>query len=178
MSQRHRRALLFALAPLALLLVAHASAAPIAGVGVTASSELVGVFDRAALHMVDGSGLTGTQHGTVPDGSMWLSTGNACCGGAADPAPTVTFDLGSLYNVGSMKVWNYNEFNLTSRGINSADILTAGNDSVFSPLIVGQTFTQAPGTLSDFSQTISLSNVAARYVRLTNMTHLPGFDND
>src|SRR4029079_11873788 len=72
----------------------------------------------------------------------------------------------------------YNEVNLPSRGINSADILVAGNDSIFAPLIAGQTFNPAPGTATDFSQTISLSNVAARYVRLTNMTHLPGADNN
>ena len=79
MSQRHRRALFFLLAPLSLLFVAYSWAAPIAGVGVTASSELSfpGSFQRGAFHMVDGSGLSGTAHGTTPDGTMWLSTGNA-----------------------------------------------------------------------------------------------------
>jgi hypothetical protein len=158
-----------------------ASAAPVGGVGVSASSELFsGPFDRRASHLVDGSGLTGTAHGTVPDGFMWLSTGNACCGGAPDLNPTLTFDLGSLYNVDFMKVWNYNEGspNLTARGINTANILVAGNDAVFSPLIPNQAFNQAPGTNSDFSQVISLSGVEARFVRLAGMTHFPGGDND
>jgi hypothetical protein len=176
-----RRATLTLVAILLSLFLSQTTyAAPIGGVSVTASSELFPGFDRRAIHMVDGSGLTGTAHGTVPEGFMWLSTGNACCGGAADPNPIVTFDLGGMHNVGSMKVWNYNEGtpNLTARGINTADILVAGEDSVFSPLVVGQAFTQAPGTATDFSQTIAMGDVAARYVRLANMTHFPGFDND
>jgi hypothetical protein len=149
----------------------------------SASSELVGGFDRAALHLVDGSGLdAGGGHTLIPDGFMWLSTGNGCCGGAADPAPVLTFDLGKLYDLTSMRVWNYNESQpglefLLNRGIANADISVAGEDLSFSPLIVGQEFEKAPGTVTDFSQSIAL-NTSARYVRLDNMVHIAGADND
>jgi hypothetical protein len=109
---------------------------------------------------------------------MWLSRGTFEA--PFDTNPTLTFDLGNIYSVASMQVWNYNENsppNLTARGIAAADILVAAEDSVFVPLITGQAFNQAPGTATDFSQTIPLGDIEIRYVQLANMTHFPGADN-
>jgi hypothetical protein len=147
--------------------VARASVIPL--VSASASSGLGGGFDRTAIHTVDQSGLTGDEHTNVPDGSMWLTHGTFAA--PNDTAPQITFDLGASYLVDSMKVWNYNELNLPSRGISSARISVAGADQVFTPFIDAQVLTVAPGTPGDFSQSISLGGTAARYVRIDNITN-------
>lgn len=93
---------------------------------VTASSELTPVspsFNRQNNFIVDGSGLAGGQHGIVPDDFMWLSSGSGF--GGIDPDPRVTFDLGAVYLISQIQVWNYNENsppNLTSRGVDQVSI--------------------------------------------------------
>ena len=56
-------------------------------------------------------------HVTVPDGTMWLTAGIGI-GGAAkaqgDGDPSVVFDLGERRDLAAVKVWNYNEVNLTA----------------------------------------------------------------
>lgn len=70
----------------------------IGGVTATATTE---TSYRSASQIVDGSGLTGNQHDTHPNGAMW-SSGNS-------PIQSVVFDLGALYDIRQLKVWNYNE---------------------------------------------------------------------
>jgi hypothetical protein len=147
----------------------QAGAAVIPLVSAAASTGLGGTFDRGAIHAVDGTGLVGDAHGTVPDGAMWLNNGTF--GAPNDLTPFITFDLGASYQVDSMRVWNYNELNLPNRGIATGRISIAGPDQVFTPLIDSQSFNAAPGTDSDFSQTIALG-ATARYVRLDNLTNL------
>lgn len=149
---------------------AEATAAVIPLVSATASTGLGGGFDRSAVHTVDGTGLVGDAHRTVPDGEMWLSNGTFAA--PNDTTPFITFDLGATYNVDAMKVWNYNELNLPNRGIASARISIAGADQVFTPLVESQAFNAAPGTESDFSQSISLGGAAARYVKIDNIANL------
>jgi len=94
-----------------------------------------------------------------------------------------------------MKVWNYAEYRpdlrnppapnpprfdeLLGRAVNVADILVAGEDMVFRPLILGQVFDRLPDLDAvgddaaelaalaefDFSQTLDLGGVVARYVK-------------
>ena len=150
-------------------------------VAVSASSELVG-FDRKAAYVVDGSGLVGETHVIAPDGNMWLNQGSF--GGApADLDPEITFDLGSVRKVDHIKVWNYNEElpnrpELLSRGVSSADILVAGEDQNFSVLIANQPFDKGSGAQTDFSQTIDLGQVDARYIKFDIHGNFPGGDND
>jgi hypothetical protein len=140
------------------------STAEAALVSARASSEFPD--GRWAANTVNGSGLVGDSHVLNPPQTMWLTSG------AADTEKTITFDLGAVYTVDSMRVWNYNEnANPTccmGRSIATADILVAGEDQVFSTHIAGQTFALAPGTESDFSETISLGGVAARYIKFDN----------
>ncbi len=147
--------------------VARANVIPL--VSASASSGLGGGFDRTAIHTVDQSGLTGDEHSNVPDGGMWLTNGTFAA--PNDTTPQITFDLGAAYVVDTLKVWNYNESGLPSRGISSARISVAGADQVFSPLIDAQAFTVAPGTPGDFSQSIALGGATARYVRIDNITN-------
>lgn len=92
---------------------------------VTASSQITDAnpnFDRIDDYIVNGSGLSGGQHVGAVEGNMWLSSANGF--GGIDPDPRVTFDLGGLYTIDQIQVWNYNENppNLTSRGVNAVTI--------------------------------------------------------
>ena len=120
---------------------------------------------------------------------MWLSNGTF--GVPNDTSPEITYDLGAEVALDRMKVWNYAEYRpdlrgvgrfdeLLGRAVHVADILVAGEDMVFSPLIVGQVFDRLPDLDSigddaaelaalaefDFSQTLDLGGVVARYVKI------------
>lgn len=145
----------------------------VAGVTATASSQYPD--GRLAANTVNGSGLTGNVHVNSPPTTMWLNNGTLAA--PNDLNPFITFDLGALYNVRSMKVWNYNEVNLTARGVALADILLAGTNGTYAPFISAQAFARAPGTATDFSKTFDFGGAAARYVRLEKLTNFPGGDN-
>jgi hypothetical protein len=96
----------------------------ITGVTITASSTFSDMsWDLAAVHMVDGSGLTdtasGLAHGTCyANHTCWQGTHTAA-------AATLTFDLGADYNLGSLHVWNGYWGNYESgRGASSVEIFT------------------------------------------------------
>ncbi len=160
----------------------------IPGVGIQdVSSQLTQDFNRAAVYTVTAPGLNINGPGTysnVPDGNMWLDTGNGCCGGVSnigpgntDPAPQITWNLGSVYDVSNVRVWNYNEVNLTARGTAATDIYTS-KDGVTYTFLEHVTLNQAPGTETvDFSQIVPI-NTQAEFVRFTNMTAFPGTDNN
>ncbi|MBN2375709.1 MAG: hypothetical protein JXD22_04870 [Sedimentisphaerales bacterium] len=94
-------------------------------------------------------------HSSTPDGTMWLSTGvgfhSATPGDQPDDsAPWIIFDLGQPYDLDHIIIWNYNERNLTNRGVKELEITAASSnqpDSIDIPL---GTFTlkKAPGTSS------------------------------
>jgi len=137
---------------------------------VDVSSEFVtGTDQRRATNLVNGGGLFGDAHTTVPQGAMWLTSPTT--EGEFTNA-YVTFDLGALRTLNQMKVWNYNEGGTsTQRGIQRADILTADSDQVFTNNFPNVFFNRAPGTFTNFAQTISLGGVRARYVRINVLTN-------
>ncbi len=64
-------------------------------------------------------------HVTSADGSMWLSAGIGLDDADRrhdDGDPSVVFDLGKLYGLEAIKIWNYNEVNLTARGVKRLQI--------------------------------------------------------
>ena len=133
-------------------------------VGVTASSEIPG-FNRLAAYTIDNSGLDILgRHSVAPDANMWLSSGAGQFGGV-DPDPQITFDLGSIVDIGDIQVWNYNEgvSNLTNRGVDEVDILVS-DDGINFTQVLNTNFDIAPGTATDFSQLISL-DATGQYVR-------------
>ena len=101
------------------------------------SSELsTGRFQRAARHLVDGSGLKGRWHVDSPDGAsrervddnrtsgtMWLTIGTHF-GSHSSLPEHIVFDLGAHYDLSYIHAWNYNEsiYKLTSRGANEVEI--------------------------------------------------------
>ena len=148
----------------------------ISGVSATASSELVGSFDRAAAYTTDSPSTTifdpaaGT-HSSIPDGSMWLTGGN-------DVDPEITFDFGEVYqDLERITVWNYNEStgtNLSRRGIQDTRILVSEDGVIYTALTDPTDsdqvfrFDQAPQLDNvDFSQEIdvNVNGTNIRYVK-------------
>src|SRR5215204_5412259 len=99
-----------------LLSPAGLCAAPIMGVIATTAVPPGGASDIS--HIVDGSGLfdpvtglsiyaTGAMHGRAAADSTFIS------GGAVPvTSGSITFDLGGLYELDGMAIWNFNGFNL------------------------------------------------------------------
>jgi len=159
------------------VLVPHAAFNHIPVFSATATSSLGGTFNRMDAFVIDGSGLNADgSHTTAPDGFMWLNNGTFTA--PHDLEPEIVFDLGAVYSLDTMLVWNYNEINLPLRGVGTADILIAGADGVFSVLIENQTFDEAPGAGDvDFHQTVDLAGVKAQFIKLDISGNLGG-DND
>lgn len=138
-------------------------------------------FDRTAEYVVNGAGFSNGTHSISPEGTMWLNNGTFA--EPNDTEPEITFDLGSVQALASMKLWNYNETlagrpELLGRGIGSTDILVAGDDLVFSTLISGQSIDIAPGVEDvDFGQSIDLMGASARYVKLDVLSNAGGDNN-
>lgn len=80
----------------------------------------------------------GDTHTTTPNGNMWLSNGIGFGAGAKgdsenDGAPFIVFDFGRVVELRTIKIWNYNEVNLTGRGVKQVRITgsAAGKDGPF-----------------------------------------------
>lgn len=162
-------------------LASQAQAALImSGVTATASSEIA-LGGRTAANAVNGSGtnfLTGQA--SVDPLTMWLNNGSGNYGGAVDSNPSITFNLGSVYNVASMMVINYNEQNFTRRGIQTAQVWAALADMNFT-FLGNISLTQASGSAATMMNVQGVYiGTNAQYVRLTNLTSFlgAGEDND
>jgi hypothetical protein len=154
-----------------------AAAAIITGETATASSQIGAPFNRVASQAVDNSGLSAGDNlaGTAdqthvrfpPNSTMWLSTGNGF--GGVDPNPTFTVDLGAVYDVTGVRVFNYNEFNepngpdLTGRGVQLANVLVGQTapTTALGPI----TLAKAPGQASYTGQFFDLVALTGGPVR-------------
>jgi len=150
---------------------------PLRVAGVTATSELhAGGFDRRDTHLIDATGLFAGTHSTVPDSTMWLSDG---VGFGGDPGndgdPEIVFDLGGLYVVPELQIWNYNEIaGFLNRGVDELEILGSTDGTSFVSL---GTFNLAiaPGAGNvDFSQTLSLPGVNLQYLKFDILSNHNG----
>jgi hypothetical protein len=138
-------------------------------VSVTASSSFADP-STAAVNTINGSGLSFALNtgdaipGTYPthtsvDNNIWHTAVGVL-------TPTITFDLGSNYNVTGFHLWNFQQANPgISRGVQTANILGSLDGISFTTLISNQTFTQASGlsTYTGENYTLSVSNT--RYIR-------------
>ena len=129
------------------------------------SSQVTTGFNRAAAHTVNGSGLTGRQHGIIADGNMWLSNGTSFS--PNDPLPAdLTWDLGSNVDLTSLHVWNYNEgTTLNNRGSRLVEILTASAPG--GPFTSRGTFTliKASGLATEPGQHLELDAANVRQIK-------------
>ena len=144
----------------------------------TASSQLP---HTPAEHLVDGSGLPDDLHHSTSYADMWLSEPGV--------SPTLRFDLGQVYVLSGMRVWNYNQVSgtgvpLTNRGVQTADVYVSvtglgdptSNPAQWTLLSDDLLLAQASGDADYAGQAYGLSagGVAAQHVLLTDMTNWGG----
>ncbi|MEM9659918.1 MAG: hypothetical protein AAF961_16260 [Planctomycetota bacterium] len=181
------------------LLARPASAQFIEGVGIAEFSSELTSFDRVAAKTIDGSGfdeVTGL-HSADPV-NMWLNTGIFTepndplpLTPGVDPNPFIAFDLGAVYDLSTISVWNYNEIPppdgriLSTRGANEVRIsagLTLGSTVPLDNGADGDfTFAEAPGADDYAGEEFNLSGFSAaegvRFVRIDFFSNHLG-DND
>lgn len=124
------------------------------------TSQIASPYFRPAYACIDGSGLgaNGT-HTTAPENYMWLSA-------YGDLAPKITFDLGSIQFLESVRIWNYNEIApWINRSVKNMNILVS-TDNVTYTLAKSIVLAIAPASsIVDFSETIFLQSANVRYVK-------------
>lgn len=157
------RALFVVLALLAVLVLGQSvQAALITGVTASASSSIY-----SADHAVNGNGLSNGKHGTLAVGNMWRSIEHN-----AEQVGWIQFDLGGVYTLARMHVWNYNGH--TPTGMKDADIKLSADGISWTSW--SETFAQASGSSNYTGFDVSLKNISARYVRIeSNSNHASGF---
>jgi hypothetical protein len=154
-------------------------------VPISATASSTQCDSKAVKNLLDGSGLSESPPGSgvgvhtsdafrdqgVERGTMW------CSGAVKDQketTPTVTFDLGKICNIGSFRVWNYNEANWTAAGFKDVEVSASADNKKYTPL--GTVFfEQAPGDDNYEGQIVSLQQPAhARFVRLHCLSNWQG----
>lgn len=143
----------------------------IAGVTATAGSEenFFGIW--SASHTTDGSGMSGASgaktdtHGTSYT-DLWLTTADA------DPNNNwIRFDLGDVWRLGEMRVWNYNEAGQPDKGIRNAAVEYSVDGEAWTKLGDFE-FAKASGTEGLASTdlagggTVNFGGAAVRYIRI------------
>ncbi len=147
----------------------------IRGVTATASSEWGGGGTVIADHLVNNSGLrtAGSTPGNETSASYDVTAVHIPHGsaydqwhtGTGDPTPTIDFDLGGSFSLDAIHIWNGNQINATSRGVQQFDILVSTDGINFTEVLSNQTLTQSPNN----------TYIAAQYFSLTgnnNITHV------
>lgn len=140
-----------------------------ASITATASTQLAG-FNRLAIYAVNGAGLlTATEHENFPNGFMWLSTAPGF--GGLDASPYFQVDLGAVYALDNIHVWNYNEVGEIARGVNSVTVLSSTTDATLATNINQGTTTIAIANGTDNYTGVNLLlagnpvSFTARYIR-------------
>ncbi len=88
-----------------------------------ASSESTQWGNRFAIYAVNGSGMTGDAHSASgANNQMWMSYSDAL-------PQWFKVDLGSSFDMNSMKVWNFNWTGYTNRGCKNVDIYYSNSGS-------------------------------------------------
>ncbi len=120
---------------------------------------------------VNGAGLSGDAHSTTTT-DMWYSSGGV-------DGHFLVIDLKHVYQLDSaatLRVWNFNQVNVTTRGMKNATFDYSLESVTWTPLnsvttdaTSGNTFDEAPGAAGYTSyNTVSFNEpVLARYVRIT-----------
>jgi hypothetical protein len=131
--------------------------------------------------LVDATGLFADNHSTTPDPTMWLSDGVGFGGDPGDDGdPEVVFDLGGVYDVGSVRIWNYNEINHRHRGVKDLEILVS-LDGVSYDSMGNFTLFEAPGVDNvDYSETLPINASDVQFVKFDILSNYNGaiYPND
>jgi hypothetical protein len=161
-----------------LLSAAGLRAAPIMGVIAATPVPPGGASDIS--HIVDGSGLfdpgtglaiytTGAMHGRAAADSTFVS------GGAVPvTSGSITFDLGGLYDLDGMAIWNFNGFN--QDGVKDVIVLGSTDGINFTPIDGAPThFAIGADSAAEAAELFSLSRTAS-FVRLDVLSAYANFD--
>lgn len=137
---------------LAALAAASTSAQVVTPASVTVSSTF-STYDAA--NLIDDSGLIAGLH-DEDFGNMWMSNTN-------DVTPTLTFDLGAVYDLTAARIWQYNATSIDlSRGVNGFNILSSQDDVTYTPVTSASLAVSPGGPVP--AQIVSFA-ATARYVR-------------
>lgn len=174
---------------------------PIAGVSATAPSTIAGDPDWVATNGDTGSGTWSSPEDpsleagasdvlgasdSLADSGMYPG-GETRFGDWITPlGDSITFDLGGLYNVNDLLIWNYDQQGFTDLGADSVTILSSATGDEGSYSTVGDfSFTEAsdapyddpgtPGSYVDPAQILSVNIPDAQYVELVLNSNW-GFD--
>jgi len=122
-------------------------------------------------------------HGNAIQGTMWLSAG---IGFGRDPAaetgndgdPFLVFDLGKPYELRAIEVWNYNEVNLTERGVKKMAIAGSATGEPESFTIPVGTFelARANGTPTGLSRILKVKAPGVRFVKFDVLSNQRGVE--
>jgi hypothetical protein len=138
-----------------------------ATIGASASSSVEG---KGPENTVNGSGLdeTGLLHGNIGEDTMWLSAEDA------NEQAWIEYDLGRVYKLDEMWVWNSNESLELWVGIGFKEVVIDYSvDGIeFKTLDTTNEFNQATGQ-PDYAHntTVEFNGISARYVRLTAISN-------
>jgi len=132
-------------------------------------------------------------HDNVPEGTMWLSAGIGFgrdpTGPGNDGDPYLVFDLGKPCTLRGIAVWNYNEVNLTERGVRKMTVTgsaTGEPDSFTIPVGEFELARASGGRRAGMSQMLEAKAPGVRFVKfdvlsnqrgVTFPTKEPGQDN-
>jgi hypothetical protein len=117
---------------------------------------------------------------------MWLTKGIGFRNGAAedgdDGKPFVVFDLGEICDVAAIKIWNYNEVNLTGRGAKKVSISgsATGQPGSFNvslgthELDRARSGSRGPSIDPRFPQTLAVHGNGVRFVRIDILSNHQG----
>src|SRR5882724_7244639 len=137
-------------------------------------------YGRQAVHTVDGSGLTagpsgilGAADSTVNNGDSgveWTTDGNF--GTPSDFDPSITYDLGGVYNLQTTRIWNYNE-NGFLVGPSSILLSTSADGTNFTTFGIIEP-AQTGGTNGQPGQDFATSVANVRYVQFQILSNWDG----
>ena len=138
-------------------------------------------INRAAVHTVDGHGLTAgpsgilgeadSTHTYVSDGNNWTTAGNT--GATPDIDPYITYDLGAVSDLQTTRIWNYNENGGVGFGPSSIRLSTSVDGTNFSVLTTLNPV-EAGGGPAEIAQDFATAASGIRYVQMQILTTYGG----
>lgn len=157
-------------------------AAVISGVTVHAFSSQITAAPRVAASTASGNGLSGagglaTDTHSANTDHMWLTAGSITAGGfgngATDYDPSITFNLGALSNLSTLRIWNFNEAGFTKHGAREI-LVTAGATAGALSQMMTITLNQGGGTGTEPAQDFAAAFTNVQFVKLTINTNWDG----
>ena len=153
---------------LLLTCAASAAASPIAIAGVT--TNLGNGFSTNITHVIDGSGLSSY----APDATHAIAQANNSWVSANGTAGQITFDLGSVFAIDGMAVWNFN--NVSTFGVNRVNVLSSLDGVTYSPIAVApDNFGIGASSAPELAQLFSLTTTA-EFIRFNILSSYGGLN--